>query len=242
MKLSKVFFINFVSLFLVLISFYVPQNFKEYLYYAGLFAFSGAVTNQLAIHMLFEKVPFLYGSGIIALKFESFKKSIKNLIMNEFFAKEQLDAFFAQEETKINLSPIIEQTDFTPAYEALKQSVMESSFGGMLNMFGGEKALQPLKEIFVKKLKASILSIVSSNTFNQMLQNSLTHSSVSSDLIEKIEKIVDTRLEQLTPVMVKDIVKNMINEYLGWLVFWGGIFGGFLGLLSVAIGKISINW
>ncbi len=238
MKLSKVFFINFVSLFLVLISFYVPQNFKEYLYYAGLFAFSGAVTNQLAIHMLFEKVPFLYGSGIIALKFESFKKSIKNLIMNEFFTKEQLDAFFAQEETKINLSPIIEQTDFTPAYEALKQSVMESSFGGMLNMFGGEKALQPLKEIFVKKLKASILSIVSSNTFNQMLQNSLTHSSVSSDLIEKIEKIVDTRLEQLTPVMVKDIVKNMIKEYLSWLVFWGGVFGGFIGVMSVGISRL----
>ncbi len=238
MKLSKVFFINFVSLFLVLISFYVPQNFKEYLYYAGLFAFSGAVTNQLAIHMLFEKVPFLYGSGIIALKFESFKKSIKNLIMNEFFTKEQLDAFFAQEETKINLSPIIEQTDFTPAYEALKQSVMESSFGGMLNMFGGEKALQPLKEIFVKKLKASILSIVSSNTFNQMLQNSLTHSSVSSDLIEKIEKIVDTRLEQLTPVMVKDIVKNMIKEYLSWLVFWGGVFGGFIGVVSVGISRL----
>ena len=27
----------------------------------GLFALSGAVTNLLAIHMLFEKVPFLYG-------------------------------------------------------------------------------------------------------------------------------------------------------------------------------------
>jgi len=238
MKLSKVFFVNFVSLFLVGVSFYVPHNLKDYLYYAGLFAFSGAVTNQLAIHMLFEKVPFLYGSGIIALKFESFKESIKNLIMNEFFTKEQLDAFFTQEEAKINLSPIIEKTDFTPAYEALKQSVMESSFGGMLSMFGGEKALEPLKEIFIAKLKSSMLSIVSSNTFNKMVQNSLTHSSVSSDLIDKIEKIVDTRLEQLTPVMVKDIVKNMIKEYLSWLVFWGGVFGGFIGLVSVGISRL----
>ena len=237
MKFSKVFFINFFSLFLVFISFYAPQNLKDYLYYAGLFAFSGAITNQLAIHMLFEKVPFLYGSGIIALKFESFKSSIKSLIMNQFFTKEQLDNFFAQEESKIDLSPIIEKTDFTPAYEALKQSVMESNFGSMLSMFGGEKALEPLKEIFIKKLKSSMLSIVSSNTFNKMLQSSLTHSTISSDLIDKIEKIVDKRLEELTPVMVKDIVKNMINEYLGWLVFWGGIFGGVLGLLSVAIGK-----
>ena len=238
MKFSKVFFINVASLLLVAVSFYAPNDIEEYLYYAGLFAFSGAVTNQLAIHMLFEKVPFLYGSGIIALKFETFKDSIKNLIMNEFFTKEQLDAFFAQEETKINLSPIIEKTDFTPAYEALKQSVMESSFGGMLSMFGGEKALEPLKDIFIVKLKSSILSIVNSDTFNKMLQNSLTHSSVSSDLIEKIEKIVDTRLEQLTPAMVKDIVKNMIKEYLSWLVFWGGVFGGLIGLISVAISRM----
>jgi len=238
MKFGKVFFVNFISLVLVAVSFYVPDNLKDYLYYAGLFAFSGAVTNQLAIHMLFEKVPFLYGSGIIALKFESFKESIKNLIMNEFFTKEQLDAFFAQEETKINLTPIIEQTDFTPAYDALKQSVMESSFGGMLSMFGGEKALEPLKDIFTTKLKNSMLGIVNSSAFNQMLQNSLTHSSVSSDLIEKIEKIVDNRLEQLTPVMVKDIVKNMIKDYLSWLVFWGGVFGGVIGLVSVGISQL----
>ncbi len=240
MKFDKVFFIDFISLALVAVSFYVSNNFKEYFYYAGLFAFSGAVTNQLAIYMLFEKVPFLYGSGIITLKFESFKKSIKSLIMNEFFTKKQLDAFFAKEESKIDLSPIVEKTDFTPAYEALKQSVMESSFGGMLSMFGGEKALEPLKGVFIAKLKNSILSITKSDTFSQMLQNSLVHSSVSDDLMNKIEKIVDDRLEQLTPVMVKDIVKNMIQEYLGWLVFWGGIFGGFLGIISVAIGKISI--
>ena len=51
----------------------------------GLFAFSGAITNTLAIHMLFEKVPFLYGSGIIESKFEEFKLSIKNLLMEQFF-------------------------------------------------------------------------------------------------------------------------------------------------------------
>ena len=240
MRVSKVFFINFISLSLVAISFYTPNGIKEYLYYAGLFAFSGAITNQLAIHMLFEKVPFLYGSGIIALKFETFKYSIKNLIMNEFFTKEQLDRFFAQEEAKINLSPIIEKSDFTPTYEALKQSVMESSFGGMLSMFGGEKALEPLKEIFISKLKTSLLCIVNSDTFNKMLQDSLSNSSISNDLLKKIEKIVDARLAELTPVMVKDIVKNMINEYLSWLVFWGGVFGGLLGCISVFINKVAI--
>lgn len=52
----------------------------------GLFALSGAVTNLLAVHMLFEKVPFLYGSGVIQLKFAGFKVAIKNLILTEFFS------------------------------------------------------------------------------------------------------------------------------------------------------------
>ena len=58
---------------------YHIQN--DYLWYAGLFAFSGAITNWLAIHMLFEKVPGLYGSGVIPARFEEFKLAIKNLMM-----------------------------------------------------------------------------------------------------------------------------------------------------------------
>jgi uncharacterized membrane protein YheB (UPF0754 family) len=65
----------------------------------GVFAFSGAITNSLAIHMLFEKVPFLYGSGVIENKFAQFKISIHNLIMNQFFTQEALNRFF---ETEVN--------------------------------------------------------------------------------------------------------------------------------------------
>ncbi len=236
MKFDKAFFTNLVALILVILSFFVPVEFKKYFYYTGLFAISGAITNQIAIYMLFEKVPFLYGSGIITLKFEEFKRSIKELIMGQFFTKEQLDNFFKAEESKIDISSIIEQTDFTPAYDALKQSVMESSFGGMLSMFGGEKALEPLRESFVKKLKSSVINITRSNTFNDMLQESLISSKVSDDLINKIEKIVDNRLDELTPQMVKEIIKNMIKEHLSWLVLWGGVFGGLIGLASSFLG------
>ena len=45
----------------------------------GFFALSGALTNWIAIHMLFERVPFLYGSGIIPNRFEEFKESITAL-------------------------------------------------------------------------------------------------------------------------------------------------------------------
>jgi len=200
--------------------------------FTGLFAFSGAVTNQLAIHMLFEKVPFLYGSGVIEKNFTTFKVSIKDMIMKQFFTKEQLGNFFAQEEQKIDLKPLVEGADFTPAFEALSKTVMESKFGGAISMFGGEEALEALREPFSRKLKSAVSSIVSSDTFKAQLDHHIQNSALSEDMIDSVEGLITRRLEELTPKMVKDLVQELIKEHLGWLVVWGGVFGGLIGLLS----------
>ncbi len=232
MKFNKSFITNLIAIALIVISYNINTNYSSYFLYTGLFALSGALTNQLAIHMLFEKVPFLYGSGVIPARFEEFKKSIKNLMMTQFFTREQLDSFFKKEEKKINLEPIIQNTDFSPAYDALTKTVMESSFGGMLGMFGGEKALEGLREPFEKKLKSAVIKITNSDAFNNTLQNHMQNSTLSDDMIKSIEDVIDLRLNELTPQIVKEIVQNLIKEHLSWLVVWGGVFGGLIGLAS----------
>ena len=84
MNLNKSFITNAVAIALIGLSYLLPE-FSTLLLYSGLFALSGAITNLLAVHMLFEKVPLLYGSGVIPARFEAFKEAIKNLMMNEFF-------------------------------------------------------------------------------------------------------------------------------------------------------------
>jgi len=153
-------------------------------------------------------------------------------MMQEFFNKEQLTNFFQNEEKKINLVPIIEDTDFSPAFDALSKTVMESSFGGMLGMFGGEAALEGLREPFSNKMKSAVIKIVSSKTFETTLQHHLKSATLSEDLIASIEQVIDARLNELTPQMVKEIVQKLIKEHLDWLVVWGGVFGGVIGLLS----------
>jgi hypothetical protein len=231
MKLNKSFITHFIAVILTALSFVIPNEQSSLLLFAGLFALSGALTNHLAIHMLFEKVPLLYGSGVIPLRFEAFKESIKNLMMNEFFTKEQLDDFFKNEEKKIDLEPIIQETDFTPAFDALSKTVMESSFGGMLGMFGGESALDGLREPFSLKMKTAVVNIVSSDSFNQTLQNHMQNSPLSDDMINSIERVIDARLNELTPQIVKEIVQKLIKEHLDWLVVWGGVFGGLIGFI-----------
>jgi len=231
MKINKSFITNFTAVVLITTSFII-DTYSSILLFTGLFALSGAITNQLAIHMLFEKVPFLYGSGVIPARFEAFKEAIKNLMMNEFFTKEQLDNFLQNEEKQINLEPIIEDTDFTPAFDALSKTVMESQFGGMLGMFGGESALEGLKEPFSQKMKSAVIKIVNSEAFNNTLQSHMQNSNLSADMLGSIEQVIDARLDELTPQIVKEIVQKLIKEHLDWLVVWGGIFGGLIGLVS----------
>ena len=230
---------DITNLITVLIMAYGYSNGNETVFMVGLFALSGAVTNTLAIHMLFEKVPFLYGSGVIENKFDQFKLSIHNLLMNQFFTRENLTRFFQDEvnsaKKTIDFEKILNKTDFSPAYESLKESVMQSSFGGMLGMFGGEAALEPLREPFTKKLQASIISISSSDAFQDVVNEALKSEDLSEDIYNKLSLIVNARLEELTPAMVKEIVQDMIKEHLGWLVIWGAVFGGLIGLVSALI-------
>ena len=203
----------------------------------GLFALSGALTNWLAVHMLFEKVPGLVGSGVIPNRFEAFKTAIKTLMMEQFFTQENIDRFVSTggASSKLQLSPVIQKIDLEPSFERLIEVIMNSSFGSMLGMFGGAEALTPLKEPFIENMKASIIEITEKDSFNELLQAEIDQPEVMADIRSKVAEIIDARLEELTPQLVKEMVQQMIREHLGWLVVWGGVFGGIIGLISSLI-------
>jgi uncharacterized membrane protein YheB (UPF0754 family) len=207
----------------------------DWLFIMAMFALSGALTNWIAVHMLFEKVPGLYGSGIIQIKFAEFKAGIKSLMMEQFFTQENLDKFLTEQDGQahhFDLKPIIEDTDMTPAYDSLVATIQQSSFGGMLNMFGGVEALEPLKQPFIDKLKSSVIEITESDEFAEKLKANVGSEQNVSSMLNKVDNIVTQRLEELTPQMVKDIIQEMIKSHLGWLVVWGGLFGGLIGLVA----------
>ncbi|MBU2908113.1 DUF445 domain-containing protein [Vibrio splendidus] len=210
---------------------------NQYLLYAGLFAFSGAITNWLAIHMLFEKVPGLYGSGVIPARFEEFKAAIKQLMMEQFFTEGNIDRFLSREMSgkSLNLEPVIKKIDFNPAFDSLVHVIENSQFGGMLAMVGGTEALQPMKAPFVEKMQESVIEISKSDSVKNAIKDELESPAMMDEIKENIEAIIDQRLNELTPKLVKEMVQAMIKKHLGWLVVWGGVFGGVIGLISAAI-------
>jgi len=200
----------------------------------GLFALSGAITNWLAVHMLFEKVPLLYGSGVIPARFEEFKSAIKQLMMEQFFTQENIDKFLSDGAGKadtIDLAPVINKVDLSPAFDNLIEVIEQSSFGGMLAMVGGSEVLQPLREPFIDKMKETMVDISHSEQFSETLRSELEQPSVIGNMQEKVANIIDKRLDELTPQLVKEMVQKMIREHLGWLVVWGGVFGALIGAI-----------
>ena len=187
---------------------------------AGLFALSGGLTNWLAIHMLFERIPLLYGSGVIPNRFEEFKEGLKHLIMNEFFSKKTIENFL-DEKPNFTTEQILKKLDSNLIFSKLVEAIEESSLGSMLNMVGGKKALDPLKEPVQKKIE-EVLNDISSNKEG-------LNEKFSDNLYNNIENIVKKRLDELTPEHIKIIMKEMIHKHLGWLVVWGGFFGFLIG-------------
>lgn len=57
--------------------------------------------------------------------------------------------------------------------------------------------------------------------------------------IEKIRTEIDvlltTKLEALEAKHVKKLLEGVMRKHLGWLVVWGNVFGGLIGLVTKAI-------
>ena len=222
--MNKSILTNIVALLITLIGIINPFE-NSLLLMIGLFSLSGGITNWIAIHMLFEKVPFVYGSGIIPKNFLIFKQAIKDLVIKEFFSRNNVEVFTSKisEEAIISISQNI---NYNNIFEGLTESIESSQLGGMLSMVGGKKALEPLRKPIIIKLQTLFKSIIENEK----------HSNFGDGIVDnvyvRIEKLIDDRLNELSPQDVKKIIQNLIDKHLGWLVIWGGVFGGFIGIIS----------
>ena len=257
---------NLVALALILASLALDDPLRAVLLSTGLFALSGALTNWLAIHMLFERVPGLYGSGVIALHFEEFKVGIIRMVREQLLDPERVASLLARQRTPvaagdgagtgttggatdgpgpgpgvssaptIDLEPIVERIDLDAAFDQLVATIKESSFGSMLGMVGGEAALQPLREPFRKRMKRFLADAARSPRLQAAIGAQISGVTSGERFAEKLDTLLRARLDELTPEMVRDIVQQMIRRHLGWLVVWGGVFGGLIGLLAALFG------
>ena len=233
---------NLLALALTLLGLWLPDPWRPYVLNTGLFALSGGLTNWLAVHMLFERVPGFYGSGVIPLRFQEFKLAIRKLIMEQFFNPANLDRFFNNateiaDRLELEFTRMLDELDLDSVFDSLVEAILESRLGSMLGMFGGRSALDAMRAPFIQRLRDYFEELFGRESFRSKLQEAVRNSVESEAVLGKLEAMIDARLDQMTPQMVKEIIQTMIRKHLGWLVVWGSAVGGVLGLTVTAVGQ-----
>eukprot|EP00238_Polyblepharides_amylifera_P000234 CAMPEP_0196573410 /NCGR_PEP_ID=MMETSP1081-20130531/3315_1 /TAXON_ID=36882 /ORGANISM="Pyramimonas amylifera, Strain CCMP720" /LENGTH=288 /DNA_ID=CAMNT_0041891101 /DNA_START=47 /DNA_END=913 /DNA_ORIENTATION=+ len=210
----------------------------QYILAFGLFGFAGGVTNWLAITMLFDEVPGLYGSGIIPKQFKQIKATLKTMIMDTFFApaflqkqlKEKLDKFADPGLIAEKLQALMDSPEFDSMLDRKLDGMKSSPMGLMLSMFNlNATKIKPFLKPFVSSIASDIGPLLS-----EMLNSEGAMPVIK--IRNEVEKLMDERLKELTADRVKKLIEVVMRVHLGWLVVWGNIFGGLIGVISQAAG------
>lgn len=202
---------------------------------AGVFGFAGGITNWLAVKMLFDRVPGLYGSGVIPARFREIRSTIKDLIMAHFFDEGYLQRFFDEHGAQMGggegkltqkLKELLESDEAGRAIEWEIEKLKEGPFGMMIRMAGTEM-LKPLIQQFMGGLVERL---------GPMAEARLREDAFDIPRLRgQIDQLLETKLEELTPEVVKRMMEQVMRKHLGWLIVWGNVFGGLIGLLSRAV-------
>lgn len=242
----------------------VGGAFQELVLTIGLFAFSGGITNALAVKMLFDRIPGLAGSGVIQNRFAEIREEIKSLILEQFFTEENLREFLREKSENIDLLSYLQgpgggnpavafvesQWDKLTSPEVLdplldKQvdKIFESSaLGGLLGLVGKDTVqgiIGTFVESFTSSLKEKVLERAENFSANPSeLGVQLDEERLVSDIRREVDRLLEKRLESLGPEQVKHIIEDVIRRHLGWLVVWGNVFGGLIGLATFLLSGV----
>lgn len=198
---------------------------------AGVFGFAGGITNWLAVKMLFDRVPLLYGSGVVPNRFREIRVTIKEVIMTHFFDEEHLQRFYDEHSGLIpsgeglseDLAELLASTEAEQAIERQVEEMKQAPFGMLIRLAGTE-----VVRVVVQEFLQGLVSDLGPQ-LQEQIQGQLPD---VSSLRERVDQLLESKLEELTPETVKRMMERVIREHLGWLIVWGNVFGALIGLLS----------
>ena len=201
---------------------------------AGLFGFAGGITNWLAVKMLFDRVPGLYGSGVIPARFREIRSTIKTLIMTHFFDEAYLRRFFEEQGSgggaprlAEEMRALLDSEEADQAIEAEVEGLKQGPMGMMIRMAGPD-VVRILAQQFVGALIDRLAPLVEERLREDP-------SAAIPALRAQVDRLLEAKLEELTPAVVKEMMEHVMRRHLGWLIVWGNVFGGLIGLLSRAV-------
>eukprot|EP00944_MAST-04C_sp_MAST-4C-sp1_P003564 g3564.t1 len=239
---------NYITFVILLISVFLYAAVGKvqpipYILSFGLFGFAGGFTNWLAVKMLFDKIPFLYGSGVIPRQFKEIRETVKTTIMATFFDEQYLGTYLNDRSKdllgKIDLEGRIKKIVDDPSTEELIAAKLqemaatpEGAFLAMVPMMMPGMTMRSIAAL----MKPALAGFATEMATKMKDSFDITEFVSVDNVRDEIDALMTEKLQELTPPIVKKLMEDVIREHLGWLIIWGNIFGGALGLISQAVG------
>jgi len=239
----------------------LPQGvIRDFTLSIGLFAFSGGITNAIAVKMLFDRIPGLVGSGVIPARFREIRAKIQDLILKHFFSEEYLREFLAREKGSFDWKFFLRGGDgrgpmtrlvekgwdrFTgpetldPILDREIEKLLDSKIGGLLAMVGPQNVKPAVSQFvgsFVQSLKVKVLDFAE-KTGPGDLEVEIDEERLLHAVREKVKVLLERKIAQLEPETVKRMMEDVMRDHLGWLVVWGNVFGALLGVVGFLVQK-----
>ncbi len=205
---------------------------------AGVFGFAGGITNWLAVKMLFDRVPLLYGSGVIPNRFREIRATIKHLIMAHFFDEDYLRRFFEEHGSELTgggnleeeLTQLLASDQADVAIEAELEKLKQGPMGMMVKMAGND-----ILKVIIKQFMGGLVTRIAPVAEARLREKAIDVPALRI----QVDQLLEVKLEELTPDIVKAMMERVMREHLGWLIVWGNVFGAAIGLLSRAV---AVHW
>lgn len=193
-----------------------------YLRSIGLQAFAGGLTNWIAIQMLWNKIPYLAGTGIILEKYDEIRDALKETVMTTFFDETYLNWYVKDKLLSINYVEVTKTlVNKHNAHEIILEAAVKDP--NLRALVG--PSLKPLIVKTVMKMEPQIKGAIKKVNLVQQL----------SSARKQIDDMLEGKLQIMTPPRVKSLMEDLIASELYWLIVWGNIFGGGLGLIGAIL-------
>ena len=213
------------------------QRVAQLLLSSGMFGLSGGVTNSLAIHMLFEPVCNLPGTGVISRNFKEIRVTVKDTIMRTFFDGPHVENFMRTRLAKLQgsidlgarLTKVLETPEADELITKALADLIEKPEGWPLLLFGGSPTeLTVMVKPFLIAMAPNVAPLLT-----KMID---VDSIMPAEKIRsEIDALMAERLETLTPERVRALIERVIRKQLGWLIVWGNVVGALVGVLYEAL-------
>ena len=216
-------------------------QFGNVLLWGGAFGLSGGLTNSIAIHMLFEPVCNLPGTGVIPRNFKEIRKSVKDTMMRTFFdgphvqqfVESRIKAMASSLDLGAKLVDVLSTQEADELITKALTGLLEKPEGWPLLLFGAAPAeLTTMVKPFLLAMAPEVAPL---------LEKMVDPSTILpvEKVREEIDGLMESRLQELSPERVKELIQEVIRKQLGWLVVWGNVAGALIGVATVLVSATS---